>query len=715
MEFRILGPLEVREKGKALPLGGAKQRALLAVLLLHANEVVSADRLIDALWDERASETAAHTLQVYVSQVRKALRSAGDGARDVLVTRPSGYLLRVQTNELDLEIFKEQVEQGRQAMAEGDPAEAARLLTAGLDQWRGPPLDEFAYETFAQATIAKLEELKLSAIEDKIDANLALGRHPDLVGELQMLVAEHPLRDRLRAQYMLALYRSGRQAEALEAYREVRRMLTDELGIDPAPELQRLERAILAQDPALEWPGLPAAVGSRDTPETKYAKTADGVHIAYQTVGDGPVDIVFVLGWTTHIELMWKEPTLARFLSRLAAFSRLILFDKRGMGLSDRVPDDRLPSLEVRMDDARAVMDAVGSVRAIVMGFSEGGPMATLFAATYPERTIALVLFGTSACWRPTIDYPFSVRTDEHHERYIERIERIWGTQEFAAEELRNWAAPALANDDHTIGWLADYLRHAASPGAAIALERMNRGLDVRPALSAIHVPTLVLARDGDRLFTAEETNWMADQIHSARFVSFPGVDHFFWTGNQDDLLGEIERFVVKVGDEETDLDRVLATVMFTDIVGSTAKVAELGDRGWGYLVDRHHGAVRALLGRYRGIEVDTAGNGFFATFDGPARGVRCAHAIGDAVRDFGLEVRAGVHTGEVERIAGKVGGIAVNVGAKIAALAAPSEVLVSQTVRDLVSGSGITFEDAGEHELKGVPDRWHLYRLVSE
>jgi DNA-binding SARP family transcriptional activator/pimeloyl-ACP methyl ester carboxylesterase/class 3 adenylate cyclase len=713
MEFRILGPFEVREEGEALPLGGAKQRALLAVLLLHANEVVSADRLIDALWGERAPETAAHTLQVYVSQVRKALRTAGDEAREVLVTRPPGYLLRVQTNELDLEVFKEQVEQGRRAIAEGDPATATRLLTAGLDQWRGPPLDEFAYETFAQATIAKLEELRLSAIEDKIDANLALGRHSDLVGELQMLVGEHPLRDRLRAQYMLALYRSGRQAEALEAYREARRMLTDELGIDPAPELQRLERAILAQDPELEWPGLAAAVGSRDTPETKYAKTADGVHIAYQTVGEGPVDIAFVLGWTTHIELMWTEPRLERFLSRLAAFSRLILFDKRGMGLSDRVPDDRLPSLEVRMDDARAVLDAVGSERAIVMGFSEGGPMATLFAATYPERTIALVLFGTSACWRSTVDYPFPVPTDEQRDRYIERMERIWGTREFAAQEIRNWGAPTLASDDYTIGWLADYLRHAASPGAAIALERMNSGIDVRPALPAIHVPTLVLARDGDLMFTAEETNWMADQIHAARFVSFPGVDHFFWTGIQDDLLGEIERFVEEVGDKETDLDHVLATVMFTDIVGSTAKVAELGERGWGSLVDRHHGAVRALLGRYRGTEVDTAGDGFFATFDGPARGVRCAHAIGEAVRDFGLEVRAGVHTGEVERNAGKVGGIAVSVGAKIAALAAPSEVLVSQTVKDLVSGSGITFEDAGEHELKGVPDRWHLYRVL--
>ncbi len=294
-------------------------------------------------------------------------------------------------------------------------------------------------------------------------------------------------------------------------------------------------------------------------------------------------------------------------------------------------------------------------------------------------------------------------------------MERIWGTREFAAQEMRDWGAPTLANDDHAIGWLANYLRHAASPGAAIALARMNRGIDVRPALPAIHVPTFVLARDGDLAFPVEETKWMADQIHGARFVSYPGVDHFFWVGDQDQLLDEIERFVAEVRDDEADLDRVLATVMFTDIVGSTAKAAELGDRGWGDLVERHHGAVRALLGRFRGKEVDTAGDGFFATFDGPARAVRCAQAIGGAVQDIGLEVRAGVHTGEVETIAGKVGGIAVNVGARIAALARPSEVLVSSTVRDLVSGSGLTFEDRGEHELKGVPDRWHLYVATSE
>jgi class 3 adenylate cyclase len=452
-----------------------------------------------------------------------------------------------------------------------------------------------------------------------------------------------------------------------------------------------------------------------NVPRTRYAKTADGVHIAYQVFGDGPIDVLFVLGWVTHVEKMWTDARFARFFTRLASFSRVMVFDKRGVGLSDRVPEDRLPSLEVRMDDARAVMDAVGSERAVVLGVSEGGPMAILFAATYPERTIALIAFGTSACWNNASDYPFR-ESDEgltDLEAWRERRERLWGTEELAKEFLAESFAPALADDEPTLAWLADYMRNAASPGAVNALSAMNRAIDVRSALPAIHVPTLVMAREGDLDYGVEETRWLAEQIRGGRFVSFPGDEHLFVMGRQDDLLDEIQRFVTEVRDDEADLDRLLATVMFTDIVGSTEKAAALGDRGWRDLVERHHGVVRAMLGRFRGEEVDTAGDGFFATFDGPARGVRCAQAIRDAVPDLGIEVRAGVHTGEVETIAGKVGGIAVNVGARIASLAAPSEVLVSHTVQGLVSGSGLVFEDAGEHELKGVPDRWHLYRVV--
>ncbi len=449
-------------------------------------------------------------------------------------------------------------------------------------------------------------------------------------------------------------------------------------------------------------------------PETRYAKTADGVHIAYQVVGDGPVDLVFVMGWTTNIEGMWEETTLARFMSRLASYSRLILFDKRGMGLSDRVSEDRLPSLEVRMDDARAVMDAVGSERAIVMGVSEGGPMALMFAATYPERTVALILFGTGAAYKSSPEYPFPASSDEEFERRMEQLDRTWGTKEHADQEIATWGAPSLAGDEAAASWLANYLRRAASPGAAIALSRMNREIDARAALAAIHVPTLVLAREDDSAFSVEESKWMADRIHGARFVSFPGSDHFFWVGDQDQLLDQVEPFVSTFRDREAELERSLATVLFTDIVDSTKRASDVGDRRWRELVEDHHTRVRGQLARFRGREVDTAGDGFFAAFDGPARAVRCAQAILESVRDIGIEVRAGLHTGEVEQIDDKVGGIAVSIGARVAARAGPSEILVSQTVRDLVAGSGLSFEDAGEHELKGVPDRWRLYRVVA-
>jgi pimeloyl-ACP methyl ester carboxylesterase/class 3 adenylate cyclase len=446
-----------------------------------------------------------------------------------------------------------------------------------------------------------------------------------------------------------------------------------------------------------------------DVPRTRYAKTADGVHIAYQVVGDGPVDMVFVMGWVTNLEVMWEEPDFARFLERLATFSRLILFDKRGVGLSDRVPDDRLPGLETRMDDVRAVMDAVGSERAVVFGVSEGGPMSMLFAATYPERTVALVLYGTVA--------DFTRRDPDYKDdpaAYLARIEEIWGTPEFASHEIRGWAAPGYERDEQLVTWLASYMRRSASPGAAVALERMNREINAIHALASIHVPTLVIARAGDLDFRIEQVRKTAEQIAQAELVELPGDIHFPWVGPQEEILDEVERFVVALEATEAQLDRVLATVLFTDIVNSTETAAELGDREWKRVLEEHHRRVRGQLARFRGVEVDTAGDGFFATFDGPARAVRCAQSIVHAVSGLGIEVRTGVHTGEVETIDGKVGGMGVVIGARVGAAAGPSEVFVSQTVKDLVAGSGLGFEDAGEHELKGVPDRWRLYRVVS-
>ncbi len=439
-------------------------------------------------------------------------------------------------------------------------------------------------------------------------------------------------------------------------------------------------------------------------PETRYARSGD-VNIAYQVVGEGPPDLVYVLGWVSHVELLWEEPASARFLERLASFSRLVLFDKRGTGLSDRVAEAELPTLEQRMDDVRAVMDAAGVERAALLGLSEGGPMCLLFAATYPERTAALVLMGAYARRLRADDYPFGA-APESYDTFLDEIRDHWGGP--VGLEVR---APSLAGDAAFASWWANYLRMSASPGAALALTRMNRDIDVRHVLPTIGVPTLVLHRVGDRSLPVEGSRYLAERIPGARLVEFPGDDHLPWLGDQDVILDEIEEFLtgVRRGPEP---DRVLATVLFTDVVGSTARAAELGDRSWRELLARHHALVRRELERWRGREVDTAGDGFLATFDGPARAIRCACAARDAVRDLGLELRAGLHTGECEIVGSNVAGIAVHIGARVAALAGAGEVLVSSTVRDLVAGSGIVFSERGEHELKGVPEKWRIYAV---
>jgi len=448
-----------------------------------------------------------------------------------------------------------------------------------------------------------------------------------------------------------------------------------------------------------------------DLPETRYAKTADAVHIAYQVLGDPPIDLVYVPGYVSHLEFGWQYPPLARYYRRLASFCRLILVDRRGTGMSDRVPEHELPSLEVRMDDLRAVLDEVGSDRAALFGEYDGGAMCALFAATYPGRTRGLILTAAGARVLYAPDYPWGW-TEERWAEWLEEIDRDWGTQDFVRRQVDAWF-PGLS-DARSIRWYATLQRLAASPGAAMTMERMAADLDIRHVLPAIHVPTLIVARRDDELFPLAEQRFVAEEIPGAKLAAVPGADSFLpWAGEQDVLLDEVERFLASVRQEEAEFDRVLATVLFTDIVGSTNKAAALGDRNWKELIERHHSIVRGLLARYRGQEVDTAGDGFFATFDGPARAVRCAQAIVERVRALGLEVRAGLHTGEVETIDDKIGGIAVSIGARVGAMGGPNEVLVSSTVKDLVAGSGLAFEDAGEHELKGVPDRWRLYRVL--
>jgi pimeloyl-ACP methyl ester carboxylesterase len=440
--------------------------------------------------------------------------------------------------------------------------------------------------------------------------------------------------------------------------------------------------------------------------ETRYARSGE-VSIAYQVVGDGPFDLVYVPGFVSNIELMWEEPGLARFLERLASFSRLILFDKRGTGLSDPVPTDRLPTLEERMDDVRAVMDAVGSGRAALLGHSEGGNMCVLFTATYPERTTALILVGCYAKRIRSDDYPWAP-TIEDRARGIEQTEATWGSPE-AFREL----APSKERDEAFQRWIGRYLRQSASPKAAAALMRMNTKIDVRDVLPTIGVPTLLLYRTHDADVHVDEGRYIGDRIPGARFVELPGEDHLMWTGDVDALLDEIEEFLTGVR-RGPDPDRVLATVLFTDVVASTETATRLGDRAWRRILDRHHDVVRRELARWRGREIDTAGDGFLATFDGPARGIRCAVAASEGVRDLGLQIRAGLHTGEVEIVGEDVRGIAVHIGSRVAALAGPDEVLVSRTVADLVAGSGIVLAERGEHELKGVSGTWLVYAVES-
>jgi class 3 adenylate cyclase/dienelactone hydrolase len=445
-------------------------------------------------------------------------------------------------------------------------------------------------------------------------------------------------------------------------------------------------------------------------PETHYARSGE-VSIAYQMLGDGPFDVVFVPPSVSNVELGWEVPNVRAFLEQLASFSRLIHFDKRGTGMSDRVAG--APTLETRMDDVRAVMDAAGSERAALAGWSEGVAMSALFAATYPERAWALVLYGGKARELRAPDYPWGPTEAEALRAIAE--DSAASEPSALAEQIARSGMPTAS--DAEVAALARMIRQSASPGALDALSRMNIQIDIRNVLPAIRVPALVLHNTSDRWVDVERGRDLARRIPGAAFVEFPIDGHITTAADLPPVVDEIERFLRDVWEtvglvQET--DRVLATVMFTDIVGSTAKAAEVGDARWRELLERHHLLIRRQLARARGKEVDTAGDGFFAAFDGPARAIRCARAITESVKELGVEVRVGLHTGECELIDGKVAGIAVHTGARVAAKADPGQVLVSSTVKDLVAGSGLAFEDRGAHELSGIPGEWRLYSVVN-
>lgn len=687
MEVRILGPFEVGDCAGPVELNGSRQRALLARLAIAANRVVAVAALVDDLWGPQAGAGARQALQAQASRVRRALR---DPSR--LVTRPPGYVLHLEPEELDAAHFETLLKRARTAAAEGDPDCAVDQWAKADACWRGPALADLQDYAFAQSEAARLEELRLGGTEARVQEELALGRHGELIAELETLVAEHPFRERLWAHLILALYRSGRQAQALRTFQELRHLLIGELGIEPNPELHRLESDMLRQDPSLEWqPPLgreraPATSHSRP-PETRYARSA-GTHIAYQATGLGDLDILVVPGWISHLEMQWDEPSYRRFMERLGSKARVIRFDKRNMGLSDRIGDS-MPSLEDRMDDLRAVVDAAGSRRAVVFGISEGTALSILFTATYPDRVVALILLGGSARLATGPDYPWGM-TDDGLQALRHALEEHWGRG-----VTLPLIHPTAAGEPQVRDWWGRFERMAASPGAAIATAEMCVRTDVRELLPVIRVPTLVLHRRNDLLVDVAHSRYLAEHVPDAEYVELSGSDHWPWIGDSDSVLKEIETFLAS-GPRIPDREGVLATVLMVH-VATDGGTPVIFDQGWGSaLPGAENELLTQRLREFRGRQAGTYTDRLLATFDGPARATRCAVRIRDDVAAVGLRARCGMHIGEVRFEGTDALGAAVEVAAAVVAEAKPGEVLVSNTVREVLAGAGVTLQDRG-------------------
>jgi DNA-binding SARP family transcriptional activator/pimeloyl-ACP methyl ester carboxylesterase len=696
VEFRVLGPLEVTAGGQPLALAGARTRAVLAMLLVHANQVVSSGRLIEELWP--GQPRAADSLQVRVSELRKALRSAGEADR--LATRPPGYLLRVAPGELDALRFEQLTAEGNAALAASDAATAVQRLDEALQLWRGSVLADLDAAPFARAEAGRLEEERLAALESRAEALLACGRHRDLIAELETLATANPLRERFWLQLMLALYRAGRQADALRAYRELREILVTELAIEPSLELRDLHARILRQDPGLDGAdragtGRPGAAA---VPQTRYAQTDDGIHIAYQVLGQGEQDILFVPALMSHLELLWEDEETADFYRRLAKLGRLIMFDKRDTGLSDRAPGDM--SLEERMEDVRTVMRAAGSSRAVLFGYSEGAPMSILFAATYPGRVSALILGSASARWFPAPGYPCGPGAQEMYDALVDIATHRWGQG-----ATIDWYLQSRSGSSHARQLFGRFERMAVNPSAFLRMLRMIRDIDVRAVLPAIHVPALVIQRLGDRITPPCHGRYLAAHIAGARYFEQPG-DHslrFAASGDSDALCAEITRFLASTTGPG-DPSRVLATVLRVQVT-SERSTEDRADT-WGK-------AARQLIRGHRGRLVRATADAIMATFDAPGQAIRCAGTIRDEVTALGIVIRAGIHTGEVDLVGDDIAGISVQVADRVAALAQPAEILVSRTVKELVTGSDISFAERGSYELSHPSEPWPVFAVA--
>lgn len=712
MELRILGPVDVLDDaGVRLAVGGARERALLALLLLNANQVVSIHRLVDDLWGERCTDGSVHALRVHVSRLRRALRQAA-GGEEVLLTRPHGYLLQVEPGTLDAGRFEALQSRSRQHAAAGDHAAAADALREALTEWRGPALADVLDVPFVRAQAARLEETRLAVVEQRLDHDLACGRHAELVGELEHLTTLHPLRERLWGALVLALYRSGRQADALGAYQAVRSRLQDELGLEPSLPLTRLHGAVLRHDPKLDWSPTPSPSTPRwsvaelaaGPPTTRYAKN-DGVNIAYQVVGSGPTDLVLVPGFVSHLDLAWENPGWRRIFERLAARHRLILWDKRGTGLSD--PVRRVPTLDERVEDLLAVLDAAGSEQATLLGISEGGPMSLLFAASHPDRARGLVLYGVSPRFSQAPDWPWGW-TRAEITAILTELEEAWGEG-----ALLRLFAPSMAGNEIAQRAWGRTQRAGASPAMARAVMEAMVAFDCRDILPGVRVPTVLLHRRGDRVAHVEGARHMAAHIPGARLVEFPGEDHLISTGETDPIIDQVESFLAGTlpGAEG---DHVLATVLTVDYAPPTGVAPGCGSGHRGQDGDRLRSIFRRESARLGGQELPSAGSALVTAFLSPSRALACAAAIRKAVVPSGLALRAGVHTGECDMDGGHLNGLPVRVSVLLSAIAAPGQLLITSTVKELMADSHLTLTPCGSHRLTGTTDAWALY-IVNE
>jgi DNA-binding SARP family transcriptional activator/pimeloyl-ACP methyl ester carboxylesterase len=713
VEFRILGPLEVTARGRSLDVGGARTRAVLAMLLVHANQVVSADRLVEELWAGHPADKATASLQVRLSELRRVLRSAGEAGR--LATRTPGYLLQVKPGESDAMRFEQLAAGAEAALAAGETVAAAQRLDEALALWHGPALADVALAASVRAEAGRLEEKRLAAQESRAEALLGCGRHRELIAELEALTTAHPLRERLWFQRMLALYRAGRQADALRAYRELRAILVGELGIEPGPELRDLHARILRQDPGLvlrqdpglvlrQDPGLDGPGRSRrdaepePPPPTGYVRCDDGVHLAYQVLGHGERDIVVVPGLMSHLDLQWEDREAAGFYRRLATLGRLIMFDKRDTGLSDRSPGDS--PLEERMDDVRTVMRAAGSSRAVLFGYSEGAPMSILFAATYPECVSGLILGSASARWFPAPGYPCGQEAEEMYDALVQIVTHRWG--EGASIE---WYLQSRADSPRAREAWGRFERMAISPSAFLRMVRMIRDIDVRAVLPAIHVPTLVIQRQDDRITPPAHGRYLASHIAGARYFEQPG-DHVLRFASPQDIdamCAEIADFLAGA-DRPWAPDRVLATILLVTVAAPGADRPGPPDVA----------TARQQVGSHRGRLISSTGASILATFDAPGQAIRCAAAVRDHAAARGAWIRAGIHTGEVDLAGDGIAGASVDITRQVAALAQPGEILVSRTVTDLVAGSGITFTARGRHPVADSAGDWPLFAVAA-